>query len=165
MQGFLCKVFGTKHIFADTFSRLRLLLCKQLKEGKGLEKLPPTEGSIHKHILRAHLVCSEWQQALDVSPIKLNPEHLGWKRLHDTWVPEYSDTPEVPTELKSIVHCNCDKGRCSIRCKCRENGFNCSESCRCGGGGDECMNKATDKELIENDDKVDVINESDDLEF
>ena len=56
---------------------------KQLKENQGVGKLLPTQGSITKHILRAHLQANIWVQDIVAVPSVLDPVSLGWKQLDD----------------------------------------------------------------------------------
>ena len=49
-------------------------------EGRSIEHLPPTEGTLIRHCFRAILQAFEWIQSTVLNPIKLNPASFGWEK-------------------------------------------------------------------------------------
>ena len=88
-------------------------LCQVLRR-EGLDKLPPTQVTLHEHIRRAHYQCSIWVQALLFQPIVRPPNELGWSS-NATWgqyMPTLIRTPIVPDSILQLIRCTCSKRHC-----------------------------------------------------
>ena len=106
-------------------------------EGRSIECLPPTEGTLIQHCFRAILQAFEWIQSTVLSPIKLNPALFGWEKKEDVWQPFWTTQPHVCEGLRKLVSCRC-KVRCTGNCKCCTYGLPCSDACKCSVSSDGC---------------------------
>ncbi|CAB3982956.1 Hypothetical predicted protein [Paramuricea clavata] len=148
---FLCGLFRKKGIEATNPHSLRWTLFKQQRIDKGIELLPPTNGSWKKHILRAHCQCVVWEQDLIVCPMTTDPLMFGWIKEVDHLVPQLSKIPPAPTAVVELVRCTCGASnpiavnKCtSGRCSCKLNSLVCTELCRCEAAIDICQNINSD---------------------
>ncbi len=125
-----------------TAAELRWNRFCSLKSNQGVETLPPTQGTMHEHIRRAHLQCHIWKQALVPQPKLLDPTTLGWSRDGERGElrPVLTNEPLAPVSVMEMVRCGCDKSMCSGRCSCKDNNVNCTELCSCGADEDHCTN-------------------------
>lgn len=141
-EAFICKLLGPKNAGISQAAALRWFHFRGLNTKQGIEKLPPTQGSLHEHIRRAHYQCLIWRQALIPQPTVPAPTELGWS-ISDTsghFVPKLSRIPLAPDSILQLVRCKCTKSQCSGRCSCRENQMPCTELCKCDPDG--CKNLA-----------------------
>ena len=141
-EAFICKLLSPKNAGISQAAALRWFHFRGLNTKQGIEKLPPTQGSLHEHIRRAHFQCTIWRQALIPQPTVVAPTELGWS-ISDTsgqFVPKLSSIPLAPDSILQLVRCKCTKSQCSGRCSCRENQMPCTELCKCDPDG--CKNLA-----------------------
>ena len=119
------------------------------------EKLPPTEGAVKYHSLRAHLQIVIWKT---LSTTALDALKWGWEVKDGKFVPIATDTPVAPDSLLKFIRCNCKKDTknpCSTnRCSCMKFGLKCVAACG-DCRGEHCRNvKVVVDEDVEDDDSV-----------
>ena len=149
-EQFLCQIFNPNFSSAKA---LRWHTFKQLKVNQGVEKLPPTQGVIIQHILRAHLQANVWHQDLNANPELLDPTTLGWVLNEDrTYQPVVSTVAPAPEAVVELVKCSCVASRCSGRCSCKSHSLPCTELCKCGASEEMCDNQNTGEINDENSD-------------
>ena len=111
------------------------------------ERLPPTEGAVTQHSLRAYLQLQDW---LSLTSMSLDPTNFGWSKTDNTFETIGSLSPIAPKELEKFISCGCKIGKpttpCSNnRCSCRKNGLNCISACsechglNCANGSNEII--------------------------
>ena len=121
-----------------------------------MEKLPPTQGAIVQHILRAHLQANIWQQDLNANPKCLDPTTHGWTlKENRTYHPVVSTVPPAPEAVVELVKCSCVASRCSGRCSCKSHNLPCTELCKCETSEEMCDNQNPGKINVENSDTDD----------
>lgn len=72
-EEFICKLLSPKNVALSSAAELRWYQFRGLNSNHSPDKLPPTKGSLHKHIRRAHYQCSIWRQALEADMRKGSP--------------------------------------------------------------------------------------------
>ena len=111
-EKYICDLFTNKLAQCSKGKELQWLLYRQLKASQGIEKLPPTKGAIHQHVLRAHHQCHIWKQTLLPNPVILDPLTLGWKKGTDGFEAVLSvDTPAPDNPFK-LIRCDCKSSNC-----------------------------------------------------
>ena len=142
----ISKLYGSSDI-----SDLRLLryatFCKKLissKKHTSPEVLPLTADALKWHSLRVYHQVQTWKG------VHLNAEEQGWIVKGNFLFPKLMSQAAGPSELLTIVRCNC-KGDCGTgRCTCLKNNMKCSPMCgTCKGvtclnhqerEGEHCLN-------------------------
>ena len=135
---FVCLLYCPKGIHITSIPDLRWhLFCKHLAEST---KLPPTAGSLARHIERVHIqarVRSQatvmWQHLLD--PIK----HGYYQDEYDSMLPTTTKVPPAPQAIVELIRCQC-KAHCTTqRCLCQRHNLACTDLCL---RGTDCENDA-----------------------
>ena len=99
-------------------------------------RLPPTEAAATKHIHRAYLHDHNWVM---LNAESLNPLDYGWKLAPSgTYEPVATKAMIAPESILDLICCKCSvdmEQLClTLRCSCRNYGFNCLPACgRCHG--------------------------------
>lgn len=100
----------------------------KLKPNKGVEKLPPTQGSIYDYkkssspnLCLEKLISFNLKYILYPQPLK-----LGWKETNDSWSPLLTRNKEAPKEILELLSCNCLLSKCSSNCKRKKNNLECT---------------------------------------
>lgn len=139
-EEFVCKLLSPKNVALSSAAELRWYQFRGLKSNQSPDKLPPTKGSLHEHIRRAHYQCTIWKQALEADMRKGSPTEFGWSISETSggYIPTLSRVPIAPDSILQLVRCRCVKSQCSGRCSCRENSMSCTELCACDP--DSCRN-------------------------
>ena len=137
LERFVCILYRSK--IHTKVNELRwFLYSNRAAEG---ENLPPTSGSLHLHIQRAHYVSMIWRQATKNHPSLPGPSAFGWT--FDAGSSHYSPVrclnPPAPEAILHLIKCGCKCG-CEGRCSCRKNNIPCTEFCGCWFFS--CNNKA-----------------------
>ena len=113
---------GREKYICDLFTS-KLVQCSEAKEQKanqGTERLPPTKGAIHQHLLTAHHQCHIWKQTFLPNPIILDPLTLGWKKGTDRFQAVLSvDTPG-PDNLFRLIKYGFKSSSCRTWCSCKK---------------------------------------------
>ena len=150
---FICKLLSPKNVALSSAAELRWHQFRGLNSNQSPDKLPPTKGSLHEHIRRAHYQCSIWKQALeaDMQKGRPTPTELGWSISESSggYIPTLSRVAIASDSILQLVWCRCVKNQCSGRCSCRENSMSCTELCACDP--DSCRN-VHDPEAVDNND-------------
>jgi hypothetical protein len=153
---FLCQLFNAN---LTTANALRWHMFRQLKVNQGVEKLPPTEGAMIEHILRAHLQANVWVQDLRRKPNLLDPTTLGWSQEEDgSRLPIVSKVPPAPEAVVELVRCGCGVSKCSGTCSCKSNSLPCTDLCGCRADDEKCNNKNADQENNDADEENEDLN-------
>jgi len=137
LEHFVCLLYRSK--MHTTVNELRwFLFSNRAAEG---ENLPPTSGSLHLHIRRAHYIAMIWRKAGESHPSRPTPSEFGWE--FDTNTSRFSPlrclNPPAPEAVLNLVRCGC-KRECEGRCSCCKNNIPCTEVCGCWAFS--CNNKA-----------------------
>ena len=106
---------------------------------KQLESIPPTLNALYQHVRRSLLICAfQWSFCLDNSPPSPDPNEWGWEWNPRTrsWVPYWTDLPDVSEGCSLLIHCGC-KVSCRGNCKCFRANIRCTALCECEGN---CIN-------------------------
>ena len=103
------------------------------------DNLPPTEDSLHLHIMRANFQCYIWKQTLNPKPDIVNPVGNGWTVKDGTISPLLMTKEPAPKSLLEVTTCSCKSSRCQGRCSCSAQGLVCTIACNCAGEED-CNN-------------------------
>ena len=77
---------------------------------KQLESIPPTLNALYQHVQRSLLICAfQWSFCLDNSPPSPDPNEWGWEWNPRTrsWVPYWTDLPDVSEGCSLLIHCGC----------------------------------------------------------
>jgi hypothetical protein len=137
-EQFVCLLYQPSSASMKTLSALRWHMFKQTQAES--EKLPPTQGALRQHILRAHYQCIVWWN--DVKPIVElpDPTEYGWAQCNGVFTPVVTLLKPAPECIVELVRCKCKSGRCRGNCSCRVAGMVCSEMCKCEGHPDVCEN-------------------------
>ena len=140
-ERFLCQIMSTQSDSANTAGVLRWKRFKKLPPDQGVDKIPPTAGAWHQHILRAHMQVMIWNQDLVLEPLIPDPCKLGWHRDEDgSMMPILSEVQTAPASVVELVRCGCKISKCATqRCTCRLNNLTCTEMCLCEAD-EECNN-------------------------
>eukprot|EP00794_Sanderia_malayensis_P013061 gene13061-14405_t len=101
-------------------------------KNRTLENIPPSQGALKQHILRASYQANIWNQMLSNLQVLPEPEMCGWEKVDEYWQPVWTTLPEVADAISILVKCNCKKG-CKNACKCKKGSLNCTAMCFCGG--------------------------------
>ena len=107
------------------------LFCK----GRSIDSIPPTSAALLKHVLRSSYIAGYiWEQSIIANQVLPDPEDWGWKNIDGSFIPHWSDLPDVTLASKQLIKCMCnpEKG-CKERCQCVTSGFLCTELCKCKG--------------------------------
>ena len=127
LERFVCSLY--RHKKFNKIKDLRWFLYSNRQAQA--ENLPPTNGSLDLHILRAHYVTillrASNQNIISLPPI----EDFGWKTEesgHRT--PLLCSLPPAPKGVTSLVKFGCKKG-CTKSCACYKNKLSCTELCHC----------------------------------
>lgn len=141
-ETFICKLLSPKSVDISQAAALRWHHFRGLSTTQGIEKLPPTQGSLHEIIRRAHYQCIIWGQTLVPQPTVGSPTDFGWSlsEASGDFLPILSRVPLAPDSILQLVRCKCTKSQCGGRCSCRENDLPCTELCKCDPDG--CKNLA-----------------------
>ena len=103
------------------------------------EYLPPTEGDVIQHTLRAYLQYHDW---LTLESMSLDPLECGWQRTEDgDFQPIGTVCDITPQQLLKLTVCNCKiASNCaSTKCSCKSLGVKSISACgNCNGL--ECAN-------------------------
>ena len=91
-------------------------LFKHLKPHQSVVNLPPTPGTIEKHVFHAHWQCHVCQQVLVAEPTLLDAKDLGWIPSNGELQPVLTSVAIAPDALIQLVICQCDKSACTGRC-------------------------------------------------
>ena len=67
----------------------------------------------------------------------LDPSEYGWIHIGEEFVPHTTDSEMAPNSVVQLVSCNCNKGRCTKKCKCASNDEVCTDFCGCN---EHCQN-------------------------
>jgi hypothetical protein len=128
---FVCAAYCPRGIQIRDIPELRWhLFCKQMAES---EKLPPTVGALHQHILRVHLQARVWGQASIVQQESLDPLENGYHKDADGLLkPTTTDIPPAPKSIIEMVRCHCTGDCSSQRCSCNSKDLQCTDLCMCG---------------------------------
>lgn len=112
------------------------------------KSLPPTSAATRFHSLRVWYQIQDWKGKSG----NLDPQDWGWSLQDQQLVPVKTNLPPAPTELLSVVRCNCKTGCDNLRCTCRRHGIDCSPVCgECKGLN--CMNSVeVDLRDVDDDD-------------
>lgn len=100
---------------------------------QGVEKLPPTRGSMHQHVLRAQLQICIWRQGLV-------PKADRWTRENDEFVPIFTKELFAPDAVVRLVKCGCMRSQFGSRCKCRKDNVVCNKLFECEADKEKCAN-------------------------
>ena len=114
----------------ETLSQTRVHLYK--KELVKSEKIPPTLGAFRQHCLRALHQLRQYTTSLQDTVDIRDPEEYGWILIDDEFKPHTTENEVAPNRLIQLVSCNCVKGFCIKKCKCKSNGEPCTDFCGCG---------------------------------
>ena len=82
------------------------------------ERLPPTEGAVKQHSLRAYLQVRDWAE-LECS--FLDPAAYGWRIEAGVFTPIGTLEPIAPGTLQNLISCACKTGCKNNTCSCRKN--------------------------------------------
>ncbi|CAG9821995.1 unnamed protein product [Phaedon cochleariae] len=114
-------------------------------ENKHIGAIPPSLEAFVQHMKRAAFQSGHiWGRALENS-LPPSPEGWGWKKEGDTWVPLWSELPEIWSACRALDKCGCKSGCDTKRCSCRRNILPCYLGCTSCKG--ECSNKKTQTQL------------------
>lgn len=106
------------------------------------EYLPPTEGAVRQHTLRAFLQYHDW---ILLGSMTLSPCDYGWKIKDGKYTPILTEEEVAPPELLKLTICNCKKGCKTSRCSCKSMGLKCIPACgECHGQGCEKSDEPSD---------------------
>lgn len=129
---------GSAH---DSLDDLRYkMFCTKVAKGTSflqVHSLPPTSAAAKYHSLCVYLQVQDW-----VGNGDLDPHDWGWKTVGNRFVPCTTDLSPAPSQLLSVIRCNCKSDCDSKRCSCRKHGLDCSPACgECNGLA--CSNTTT----------------------
>lgn len=106
------------------------LRCEKATKNIPPKKLPPTENSLHQHVLRCAYQLTIWRQADIAQHVLPDPEDFGYVR-DSTNCPQpvmMTQPPAAPELLNDLV-CSCSS--CDGNCTCYESGQPCTAACLC----------------------------------
>ena len=106
-----------QHIFSSTIRQV--------------DSIPPTQAALKFHMLRSLLHARIWFHMDNKIIQEFRPEEYGWKLVDGTWVPFWTDLPEVG-QLRYFIKCSC-KDCSNHRCGCAKENLPCYEGCCCKG--------------------------------
>ncbi|KAL5012859.1 hypothetical protein ScPMuIL_011410 [Solemya velum] len=75
-----------------------------------IHELPPTSAANYFHSLRTYHQVQQWVGN------ELNPLDYGWKEAKNKFIPVKTSLPAAPSDLLTVVRCNCKKGCDTKRC-------------------------------------------------
>mgnify|MGYP001291673671 CR=1 FL=1 len=102
-------------------------------KGRQLDRIPPTEAALKEHVKRAAYQGGHvWGQSLVPMQTLPSPEHWGWSKVDQGWIPFWTSLPEASKSCQELIKCGCKKS-CRPPCKCATAGLPCTELCKCGG--------------------------------
>ena len=96
-----------------------------------IENIPPTQGALIQHTLRAILQARIWYQMTSKTIQEANPTEFGWVKTDNSFKPRWSNLPDIG-KSRIFITCGCSK-KCQGRCSCKREGLSCSEGCACRG--------------------------------
>ena len=128
-----------------------------IKKLRPLKKLPPIDGNLQLHVLRAHLKMLPWKAADQRDPPEeaRNIANFGWNIEGSAITTAVSTAPVAPQALLDVVSCSCTaeyKTCSSTRCSCNSAGLSCTDYCKCEGG-DICCSPFISKQMDIEDDE------------
>ena len=136
IEKFVCRMYAKN----SSIEQVNLLRQKMFTVGlKQLDAIPPTLNTLYQHVRRALLISAfTWSFCLENSHPSQDPNEWGWDWNPRTrsWVPYWTDLPDVSEGCSLLIHCGC-KVACRGNCKCCVAGIRCSALCGCEGN---CIN-------------------------
>ena len=87
------------------------------------EVLLPTSAAAKYHSFRVFHQVRLWTGE------NLNATEWGWGFKNEQMQPIKTDLGCVPSELLSLIRCNCKAGCSTLRCSCRKHGLVCTLAC------------------------------------
>ena len=70
-------------------------------------KLPPTQGALYQHVLRAVYQASIWLLSMDILINAPNPTQYGWILVDGRYVPLWTLLPPISAECSALLKCGC----------------------------------------------------------
>jgi hypothetical protein len=105
------------------------------KKGRVADKLPPSQGALYQHFLRASFQCSVWTTAEITDQQVPSPDGWGWEAIDDNWKPVWSHLAQASQAIGVLVKCSHREGQdgpCNGgRCKCHKAQLACTDLCNC----------------------------------
>ncbi|CAB4034500.1 Hypothetical predicted protein [Paramuricea clavata] len=86
------------------------------KNGRTMDKLPPTQDALLQHVRRAVFQAGIWTVGDQPQPHVPSPGQFSWSEDDGKWVPKWITILEVSKACSELIKCSC-KGACT-RCKC-----------------------------------------------
>ena len=117
------------------------------------ESLPPTQGGLKLHIMRAHYVSKIWKSSresiMSLPPIK----NFEWEKDEHGFIsPVRCSMPPAPVSVINLVKCGCRTG-CSRNCSCHRNQISCTELCKYFQSScNNSQNRIEDDVFVDNED-------------
>ena len=112
---------------------LNQLRAEKASKNIGPKKLPPTEDSMHQHMLRCVYQLSIWHQ--DVVALQQLQDVLQFGYERDTITNKLQPTmmtqPNAAPELLNEIVCVCAPNRCHDQCICLKSEQPCTAACSC----------------------------------
>lgn len=103
------------------------------KKSRTLDNIPPTQEALLQHTKRALLQGGFfWGQCCLKEQVIPTPSGWGWYRDENSWLPKWTNLPQVKDACYELIRCGC-KSSCSSRCKCVKAHLVCTRLCNCGG--------------------------------
>ena len=129
LERFVCKVYSQQSTIDELPSLRWELFREKTLEG---EKLPPTQGTLIPHILRANYTSQRDKSYITAKPVLPALEHNGWKiNSKREYVPVMCLKEPAPKAVLELVKCGC-QGNCdSANCSCLRNCLTCTALCKC----------------------------------
>ena len=137
LEKIVCWGYEKREKFSQikTFSKARVKLYTKQKVNS--DRIPPTRGSFRQHALRAFHQLRQYKTACEAFINILDPSEYGWIHIGEEFVPHTTDSEMAPNSVVQLVSCNCNKGRCTKKCKCASNDEVCTDFCGCN---EHCQN-------------------------
>jgi hypothetical protein len=130
------------------------------KKNRIIESIPPTEGALLQHALRASYQGGHiWGQSTVANAQLPDPCQFGWTKDGDVLKPLWTTLSSASVHCSELISCGC-KTACRGLCKCFRAELPCTSLCACDG---ECFSEDTEvtteevEEDCEFDNIVDVI--------
>ncbi len=152
-------------------SRYALYSKRTRRKAVCIKTLPPTDGNLTYHILRAHYQVMLWKAADQQDPPVVDITDYGWEFVSGTGgvpTPCIARGPAAPPALMDVINCQCKavgKACSSHACSCHSAGLSCTPYCFCVGEA-ACLSPFTkhDENYGSYDDVDDCCDSTDDLE-
>ncbi len=166
---FICSLCGIAEDTDMSFVRYTLYSRRTRGKAVSIKTLPPTDGNLTYHILRAHYQVMLWKAANQQSPPVVDMTDFGWEFNSGTDSapsPCIARGPAAPPALMDVINCQCKavgKACITMACSCHSAGLSCTPYCFCAGET-MCINPFTKHENATDNDDVDSAEEVDDVD-